>query len=200
VLNVLRSLGLPDACDSAWTSQERSDQGGELSRHGPLGGRQGGVLRGTAAMLLRLSRESPDESSSPVAQAARQRLVTAYQGGQPHDGALTFFDAEGHELRRAELHGALGLPDRWHYGLMAVGPESGRLLVYSGERVWLLDHQARRARQQPARYLRGSRRLPRPGPPGHGQLRARRDCRALADTTIADLVTVNGVLDAPASA
>lgn len=66
-----------------------------------------------------------------------------YQGGRPHDGALTFFDAGGRELRQARFHRDLGLPDRWHYGLMATDQESGRILVYSGERVWLLDREAR---------------------------------------------------------
>ena len=67
-----------------------------------------------------------------------------YQGGRPHDGTLTFFDAGGHTLRRTRFHQELGLPDGWHYGLMAADPGSGRILVYSGERVWLLDRQARR--------------------------------------------------------
>jgi len=67
-----------------------------------------------------------------------------YQGGQPHDGTLTFFDAGGRELRQAGFHGELGLPDRWHYGLRAADQGSGRILVDSGERVWLLDRQARR--------------------------------------------------------
>ncbi len=66
-----------------------------------------------------------------------------YQGGQPHDGALTFFDARGRELRQARFHRDLGLPDRWHYGLMATDQESGRIMVYSGERVWLLGREAR---------------------------------------------------------
>ncbi len=66
-----------------------------------------------------------------------------YQGGLPHDGMLTFFDSTGQVLRRVRFHQELGLPDRWHYGLLAVDPRSGRVLVYSGERVWLLDHQAR---------------------------------------------------------
>ena len=66
-----------------------------------------------------------------------------YQGGRPHDGTLTFFDVGGHELRRVGFHRDLGLPDRWHYGLMAADPGSGRILVYSGERVWLLDREAR---------------------------------------------------------
>lgn len=66
-----------------------------------------------------------------------------YQGGQPHDGTLTFFDADGRELRRVGFHQDLGLPDGWHYGLTAADPGSGRILVYSGERVWLLDRLAR---------------------------------------------------------
>jgi hypothetical protein len=66
-----------------------------------------------------------------------------YQGGLPHDGTLTFFDASGHALRRPGFHRELGLPDRSHYGLMAADPRSGRILVDSGERVWLLDRQAR---------------------------------------------------------
>jgi hypothetical protein len=67
-----------------------------------------------------------------------------YQGGLPHDGRLTFFDADGHKLRRVRFHRELGLPDGWHYGLLAADPGSGRILVYSGERVWLLDRQAHR--------------------------------------------------------
>ena len=39
------------------------------------------MLRAAAAMLFRLSRERPDGSSGPVAQAARQRLVAAGDRG-----------------------------------------------------------------------------------------------------------------------
>ncbi|RSM48946.1 hypothetical protein DMB66_45620 [Actinoplanes sp. ATCC 53533] len=67
-----------------------------------------------------------------------------YQGGLPHDGTLTFFDAAGHEVSNVRFHRDLGLPDRWHYGLTAVDPLDGRVLVDSGERVWLLDTMARR--------------------------------------------------------
>jgi hypothetical protein len=67
-----------------------------------------------------------------------------YQGGQPHDGALTFYDASGTRLGQARFHRDLGLPDQWHYGLMAADQASGRILVYSGERVWLLDRDASR--------------------------------------------------------
>jgi hypothetical protein len=62
-----------------------------------------------------------------------------YQGGRPHDGTLTFFDATGRQTSDIGFHRHLGLPDQWHYGLMAVDEESGRLLVNSGERAWLLD-------------------------------------------------------------
>ncbi len=65
-----------------------------------------------------------------------------YQGGLPHDGMLTFFDNTGHALRQVRFHRELGLPDRWHYGLMTVDPRRRRVLVYSGERVWLLDRHA----------------------------------------------------------
>jgi hypothetical protein len=66
-----------------------------------------------------------------------------YQGGRPIDGRLAFHDATGQLRHSVQFHATLGLPDQWHYGLRAVDLSSGRILLDTGERVWLLDDQAR---------------------------------------------------------